>query len=961
GAVDRPAFPAAIGMTVRRLPFRITFPLGLALLLCVVLVGSVVNALHKRLGQLDQQAKSDLLVHTAHLARMAEQGWEANRGLVEADLAEVAANPLVETVLLLDDDGRVMAAHRYAWRGQRVTDVLPGFDAHRFERVKQGKLPVFFPLSPDGAHIAAMQPFSLPADMQQLRSQRHGVVYVGLDLTRERQMMRAFVFKARTPDMIATLLAIVLLAWLLHRYVASPLRRLAEAANRLRDGQMYVTVPEQGAEEIASLAENFNAMVHAVREAQANLAASEERLAITLNSIGDALLATDPDERITLMNPVAETLTGWSQADAQGRPVAEVFVIENALTGALAEIPVARVIREGRVVGLANHTMLLARDGSRYHIADSAAPIRNAEGELQGVVLVFRDVSEEYLLREELANSEQHFRTLADSGQALVWTSGLDGQCDYFNEPWLRFVGRTLEQELGEGWVEGVHPDDRACCLETYREAFGRCEPFALEYRLRHASGEYRWILDQGSPRFGTQGQFLGYIGHCMDITEAKQAEAAIERLAYHDALTGLPNRLLFLDRLTQTLAAARRNRRCGAVLFVDLDHFKRINDVHGHATGDVVLCEVAQRLEYYLRQEDTVARLGGDEFVILLPDLAANLDDAGALVMAVAEKIRGALEAPVTLDGHEYVSGASIGITLFPKNTESVDDLMREADTAMYRAKELGRNALSYFEPTMQEAVAERYALDRELREAVRNRNFELHLQSQVDADGKVIGAEVLVRWRHPERGLVMPASFIPLAEESGLIVPLGEWVLRETCMLIARLDAEGRGLRIAVNVSPRQFHQTDFVQRIKEILATTGADPSYLTLEITENLLVEHASESVARMTELTALGLHFSIDDFGTGYSSLAYLKRLPLFELKIDKSFVQDVPHDLNDAALVEAILSMAHHLHFEVVAEGVENAAQLAFLREQGCERFQGYFFHRPVAMNVWIEQLPPAG
>ncbi|MGK2950777.1 MAG: HAMP domain-containing protein, partial [Thiobacillus sp.] len=252
-------------MTVRRLPFRITFPLGLALLLCVVLVGSVANALHKRLGQLDHEAKSALLVHTAHLARMAEQGWEANRGLVEADLAEVAANPRVETVLLLDDDGRIMAAHRYAWRGQHVTDVLPGFDAHRFERVRQGKLPLFFPVSAGGAHIAAMQPFSMPADAQQLRSQQQGVVYVGLDLTRERQMMRTFVFKARAPDVIATLLAIVLLGWLLHRYVASPLRRLAEAANSLREGQIYVTVPEQGAEEIASLAENFNAMVHAVR------------------------------------------------------------------------------------------------------------------------------------------------------------------------------------------------------------------------------------------------------------------------------------------------------------------------------------------------------------------------------------------------------------------------------------------------------------------------------------------------------------------------------------------------------------------------------------------------------------------------------------------------------------------------------------------------------------------------
>jgi len=948
-------------MTVRRLPFRVTLPLGLALLLLVVLGASVLNALHKRLGQLDQQSRLDLLGHTAHLARMAEQGWETSRGLVEADLAQVATDPRSATVLLLDDSGRVLAAHRYAWRGRPVTEVLPDFDLRRFEQVKQGRLPAFFSITPDSVHLAAMQPFQLSAGAQEVRSQRQGMVYVSFDLTRERQVMREFVFKARAADLIATLLVIGLLGWLLHRYVASPLGRLAQAANTLRSGHFDVAVPEEGGQEIATLAESFNAMARAVQEARANLVTSEERLAITLQSIGDALLATDTEERITLMNPVAESLTGWTQAEARGRPVAEVFVIENALTGAPAEIPVARVIHEGRVVGLANHTILLARNGARYHIADSAAPIRNAQGELQGVVLVFRDVSQEYELREALANSELHFRTLANSGQALIWSAGLDKGCDYFNEPWLHFTGRSLQQELGEGWVEGVHPEDRARCLETYQAAFDRREPFALEYRLRHACGDYRWILDQGSPRFDTQGQFLGYVGHCMDVTAAKHAEAEIERLAYHDALTGLPNRVLFIDRLAQTLAAARRNRRCGAVMFVDLDQFKRINDVHGHAMGDAVLREVARRLEYYLRQGDTVARLGGDEFVILLPDLAASLEDAGSLVMAVAEKIRSALETPVTLDGQEYITGASIGITLFPKDAESVDDLMREADTAMYRAKERGRNALAYFEPTMQEAIAERYALDRELREAVRDRSFELHLQSQVNAEGQVIGAEALVRWRHPQRGLVMPASFIPLAEESGLIVPLGEWVLREACMLIARLDAEGRGLRIAVNVSPRQFHQADFVQRIKEILAVTGADPTYLTLEITESLLVEHASEAVARMTELATLGLRFAIDDFGTGYSSLAYLKRLPLFELKIDKSFVQDIPHDPNDVALVETILSMARHLHFEVVAEGVENEAQLAFLRQQGCERFQGYYFQRPLEMRAWIDRLPPAG
>lgn len=941
---------------MRRLRLRIVLPLSMGLLLLLVVGGSLLNALDKRMAQLDQQARRDLLAHGTNIARMASEGWDSNRGLVEANLAQVATDPRTEVVMLLDDTGRVLAASVYAWRGRLVKDVIPEFDLQRFTTAKAGRLPVTYDITPDRSRIAAMQSFSLTDDPQRVRSLHKGVVYISFDLVRERRLMRLFVFKARGPDIAGTVLLLVLLAWLMQRQVAVPLGRLAAAAAAMRAGRLDVSVPETGIGEIAELAENFNAMARAVQKAQAELTTSEERLAITLNSIGDGILATDIDGRVVLMNPVAEELTGWPRTEAVGRLASEVFRIETP-TGESIETVLGRVLGERQVAKLSGGTVLRARDGTRRHIADSAAPILKAGGKIRGAVLVFRDVSVEHRLRDELADSELHFRTLANGGQVLIWASGLDMGCDYFNEPWLRFTGRTLQQELGDGWTEGVHPDDLARCVEIYRNAFARREPFSMEYRLRHASGEYRWIIDQGGPRHDARGRFLGFIGHCMDVTDAKRAEAEIERLAYHDALTGLPNRTLFLDRLEQTLAASRRNHRCGAVLFVDLDHFKQINDVHGHAMGDAVLREIARRLQFHLRQEDTVARLGGDEFVVLLPELAGSLDDAGAMVLSVAEKLRSAMATLVAVDDQEFVTGASIGITLFPKVGESVDDLMREADTAMYRAKERGRNALVYFEPAMQEAVSERYVLDQALREAVRTRSFELHMQSQVDAGGRVVGAEALVRWRHPERGLIMPASFIPLAEENGLIVQIGEWVLHEACALIARLDREGRGLRVAVNVSPRQFRQDDFVQRVREILAATGADPCYLTLEITESLLVEHAPVSVARMTELAALGLRFAIDDFGTGYSSLTYLKRLPLSELKIDKSFVQDVPHDVNDVALVETILSMARHLHFEVVAEGVENEAQLAFLRGQGCERFQGYHFQRPQAVEAWIDRL----
>jgi diguanylate cyclase (GGDEF)-like protein/PAS domain S-box-containing protein len=940
----------------RRLSLKWALPLMLTLVLLLLSGLSYYNTLEKRQQLLTQAARGDLLGDAAHMARMAEQGWQTSRSLVEADLAQVATDPRVSAVLILDETGRVATGHRYAWRGRRASEVMPGLDDGWRTKVSAGRLPQYR-ISANSLIMEVLEPFDMPAAATEVRSLRRGVVYVAFDLTDARQEVRYQVLMGRIPDMLAALLMFAYLAWLLHRQVSQPLGRLARAADALRHGALDTRVTAEGAAEIVDLGHSFNAMAGAIQQAQSALAASEKRLAITLHSIGDALMATDAEGRITLMNPVAESLSGWIQEEAKGRPIADVFVIENAITGTPAEIPVERVLREGQVVGLANHTVLVARHGARYHIADSAAPIRDERDVIQGVVLVFHDVSEQYGLRKALADSELHFRTLANAGLALIWTAGLDKKCDWFNEPWLRFTGRSMEQELGDGWIEGVHPDDLEPCVRTYVTAFDRREPFSMEYRLRHVSGEYRWIVDQGSPRYDSEGHFLGYVGHCMDITESKRAETEIEHLAYHDQLTDLPNRTLFMDRLNQALAGSRRARRYGAVMFVDLDQFKRINDVYGHALGDAVLKEVAERLRYYLRKEDTVARLGGDEFVVLAPDLSTDAEAAANLALAVAEKLRTALEAPIHINGQDYNASASVGVTLFPKDSESVDDLMREADIAMYRAKESGRNALAYFEPGMQEAVTQRYGLEQELREAVRQEAFELFLQSQVDATGRVIGAEALVRWRHPVRGLVMPATFIPVAEDSGLIVAMGDWVLRQACILIARLDAVGRSLRIAVNVSPRQFRQPNFVARVKEILSATGADPTHLTLEITENLLVEHASEGVARMTELTALGLRFSIDDFGTGYSSLAYLKRLPLFELKIDKSFVQDVPHDPNDAALVTTILAMASHLHFEVVAEGVETKSQLDFLKQHGCQRFQGYYFHRPEPQQAWFEQF----
>jgi len=441
------------------------------------------------------------------------------------------------------------------------------------------------------------------------------------------------------------------------------------------------------------------------------------------------------------------------------------------------------------------------------------------------------------------------------------------------------------------------------------------------------------------------------------DISERKRNQQQVEYLAYHDQLTGLPNRILFLDRLNQALESARRYNHFGAVLFIDLDKFKSINDVHGHTVGDLVIKEAANRLNNHARKSDTVSRFGGDEFVILLTELSSNQETAASLALLLAEKIRISLENPTRIGAQDYITTASIGVSLYPKEGGSVDDLIRGADIAMYRAKDQGRNTLVFFEPDMQAHIAERYALEQDLRNAILNGELELNFQSQVNKGGEIIGAEALVRWRHPGRGLIMPTTFISLAEDTGFVVQIGEWVLRQTCQCLVQLNKMGRSLRLAVNVSPRQFHQDSFVANVKDILVETGADPLYLTLEVTENLLIDRAAEVVSRMLELSELGIRFSIDDFGTGYSSLSYLKRLPLNELKIDKSFVQDVPHDPNDVALVETVLSMAHHLGFEVVAEGVETNEQFEFLAARKCEYFQGYHFHRPQLGSEWLADL----
>lgn len=475
----------------------------------------------------------------------------------------------------------------------------------------------------------------------------------------------------------------------------------------------------------------------------------------------------------------------------------------------------------------------------------------------------------------------------------------------------------------------------------------------------RHKNGEIfsKWLTINAVKN--DNGIITHYVSTLQDISDRKVAEERITELAFFDPITKLPNRTLLKDRLKQTMTASNRSATYGAALMLDLDRFKTLNDTLGHATGDLLLQLVASRLLASVREEDTVARIGGDEFVIILGNLSDNAEETARFTELVGNKLLTILRQPYELGEIKHLSTASIGATLFKGYAISIDDVLKQADLAMYKSKKSGRDSFHFFDIAMQSAIMQRFSLETSMRLALEENQYLLHYQAQVLGENHVTGAEVLVRWQHPQRGMVSPAEFIPLAEETGFILPLGRWVLKTACLQLTTWSkqSEMSHLTLAVNVSAHQFRQTDFVDQVLDIIAETGANPHKLKLELTESLLVENVQDVIEKMSKLKSQGIRFSLDDFGTGYSSLSYLKRLPLYQLKIDQSFVRDIMVDANDAAIAQTIVTLAQSLGLEVIAEGVETEAQRDFLAREGCLAYQGYFYSRPLPLAGFEEYV----
>lgn len=887
-------------------------------------------------------------------------------------LSALSAKPNIVHAVVYDRQGKVFAVYRVPLH---IHDVLPGTMPGRF-RFDVERLVVSSPIYFKNEQLGSI---SLESDLHDL----YAGVLRGMGL----MLIAGFsVF----------LLAALLFSRLQKRFTAPILDMDKVMKIVISEQDFSARVTPQGRDEIGTLARMLNSMLEHIQMRDAQLADYrqhlEEKIALRTDELraANTLLEGELVERRLAEEAVRRSETKFrtlydSTGDAVMLLNLEGFVGCNQATLTLFGCATEKMFcayhpadLSPKVQSCGTNSMILAssqiatafKHGSHrfewiHKRIDTGAEFP-AEVLLSAMMIdgkqllqaVVHDITERKLREADIRIAATAF----DSQEGMMVTDA-DNLILKVNRAFTDITGYTSEEIVGKNpklLSSGRHSADFYAAM--WRHIISTGEWDGEIYNKRKNGEIYPERLTITAVK-DQQGVVTNFVGTMTDITARKLAEEEIRTLAFYDTLTHLPNRRLLMDRLKQAMASSAHSGRQAALLFLDLDHFKDLNDTLGHDVGDLLLKQVALRLESCVRAGDTVARLGGDEFVVVLEALSAREPEAAAQAKAVGDKIMASLNRIYQLDTYMYHNSPSIGAVLFSGLIQSQEELLKQADIALYQAKSMGRNRLCFFDPQMQDAVNSRTELEGELRKALEAGQFHLHYQIQVDEHARPLGAETLIRWIHPERGLISPAQFIPMAEETGLIVPIGLWVLKAACaqLNIWQNDPLTRTLVMAVNVSAKQFLQPDFVAQLRRILVECSVQPDLLKLELTESMLLDNIENTITTMHELKALGIQFSLDDFGTGYSSLQYLKRLPLNQLKIDQSFVRDIAVDSNDQAIVRTIIAMAHSLNLDVIAEGVENAEQRQLLLQNGCTHFQGYLFGRPVPIDQFDVMLKQSG
>lgn len=692
--------------------------------------------------------------------------------------------------------------------------------------------------------------------------------------------------------------------------------------------------------------------IHVLKQKEQQLTALKNQYSATLKALPDLLFEVDSEGRYLSYHTPNNQLLAMPPEQFMDRTMREVLPADIAAIGYAAMQEAADKGYSG-----GQQICLDLPDGSHWF---ELSVSRKDMGPTSPPHFIFlsRDINARKQAQLALQEKESLLRAIIDNTPLEFWARDLEGRCILENNSLVKNWGSLLGTRPED---VSIRPEDQALWKSNNARAYaGEVVDNEVEYLV----GGKRRICQNVVAPIRVDDRIIGIVGFNQDITERKEAEEQIRSLAFYDPLTGLPNRRLMFDRLAHALPTTQRRERQGALLLIDLDNFKQLNDTMGHDAGDQLLQEVARRLTHGIRQMDTAARLGGDEFVVMLEDLEqgeTGIMQAERIALSLQNRLKEPYSLQLASSGRSFTHhcSSSVGIALFQDGTLTGEEILRRADTAMYQAKAAGRNCIRFFDPDMQAVVEARATLEGDLRNAIGQQQFILHFQPQVDRDGRYRGAEALIRWQHPQRGLVPPGDFIPIAEETGLILAMGHWVLQTACEQLARWSRHPAttSLTLAVNVSARQFHQPAFFQELAQVLETTGAPPQRLKLELTESLLLDHSDTVIQRILQLKTLGIGFSLDDFGTGYSSLVYLKRLPLDQLKIDRSFVRDILTDPNDAIIARTIVALGDSLGLEVIAEGVETESQQQMLASNGCNHYQGFLYGRPMSIDQFERAL----
>ncbi|MGB3624011.1 MAG: EAL domain-containing protein [Ketobacter sp.] len=905
------------------------------------------------------QVNRQLEVSSTHLrqvlslasARIESDVGKQNEHGVEREILNLKQFSEVELSALIGADGMVRYSSSYIVWNLPAFAHLPMLDQATFIRAQAARQPVLM-TNPQHDVLHAYFPVVMHRSAGPSAVEETGVLFVEWDIKPRIDQLRHSAIADMLAMWLMVLLTLTLIWFVLYQQLLQPLAKLRKKVVAASRGREPVKFESNGDASLVALADSLNKMVSRQNKSLADSQRDKQRWQFALESGGDCVLDWNITNGECFFSPGFGALLGLA---ADQKPDLTIWKEKIDEDWDFVDRKIKRHLQGLSDLCQVEYAIRLPGGRKRFIIMRGKVVERNAQGDALRMVSTHRDITPRRRMEDALRGSEERYRKLFEMAQEGIWQIDREGKTILVNESMATILGYHSQELLDCPIVDFMAETSRVHALEKLSRK-GQGADSRQEYEFVSKAGLRIFTTMHWTPIYDLEGDFNGMIAGVMDISERKRAEERIRQQALFDDLTKLPNRRMLNETLTQEQARALRHGHTGALLFIDLDHFKNVNDSLGHPVGDSLLITIASRLNQVLRSEDTLARLGGDEFVVLLPELNDDAAQAATLARNVALKIQDSLSETLEVYGHRLNIGCSIGIALYPLDQDSIHDIVKQADAAMYRAKEDGRNAVCLFSKDMHQKIEDNLRLQMLLPGAMEDEQFMLYFQPQFDQHRNLIGAEVLLRWEEPQQGFVSPDLFIRAAEESGQIVPLGDWVLRKACAQLSKWRQQGLPTsfeRLAINISARQFSLDDFPFRVKAFVEEAGLQPADIELEITESMLLNKRDQVIEKMHLLHDMGFHIALDDFGTGYSSLSYLHTLPLDKLKIDQAFIRDVGEDKADRAIVETIITMANLMELDVIAEGVEEEYQLKYLISKGCIKYQGYYFAKPMPADVF--------